>query len=85
MSASPALIDKKTVRSAVAPVAHAFETLYAGIPVCPICFWICWATPADAWNRHPAAITSMSWMVTPPSSSAAMALVDARSIASWSG
>jgi hypothetical protein len=30
-----------TVRSAVAPVAHALATLKTGMPNCPICFCTC--------------------------------------------
>ena len=55
------------VRSAVAPVAHAFETLYTGMPVWPICFCSAWPIAA-AWPiRLPAASTPMSFIVTPPS------------------
>jgi len=31
---------KKTVRTAVAPVAHALATLKTWMPVWPICFWM---------------------------------------------
>ena len=84
MSASPALIDRKTVRTAVAPVAHALSTLYTGMPVWPICFWTCWPMPPWA-NMQPAASTPMSWMVTPPSASAFIDASDARSMTSFSG
>ena len=38
ISHSPALMAMTTVRSAVAPVAQALETLKTGMPVWPICF-----------------------------------------------
>jgi hypothetical protein len=72
------------VRTAVAPVAHALATLNTGMPVWPICFWICWPMPDDALNNEPAPMTSMSWMVTPPSARAPSAAMDARSITSLS-
>ena len=84
MSASPALIVSNTVRNAVAPVAHALATLYTGMPVWPICFCNCWPTPACELKRLPAASTPMSWMVTPPSSSAPIADSLARSMRSLS-
>ena len=74
-----------TVRRAVAPVAHALDTLYTGMPVWPICFCTCWPMPELAWNRVPHDRMSMSEMVTPPSSSAPKAAVVAKSTASWSG
>ncbi len=40
MSHSPAFTAMIATRSAVAPVAHALETLNTGMPVWPICFWI---------------------------------------------
>ena len=83
MSLSPALTDMIAVRSAVAPVAQAFDTLYTGMPVWPTCFWICWPMPPEP-IRLPAAMTPMSAMVTPPSASAAITASDARSTTSWS-
>ena len=50
MSHSPALRDMITVRSAVAPVAHALDTLNTGMPVWPICFWSAWPMPSA--GRH---------------------------------
>ena len=76
MSHSPALTAMIAVRSAVAPVAQALATLYTGMPVWPICFWICWPMPALACIRQPAASTPMSFIVTPPSASAASAASD---------
>src|SRR6056297_732476 len=83
MSHSPALIAMIAVRSAVAPVAQAFDTLNTGMPVWPTCFWICWPMPPDP-IRLPAASTPMSAMVTPPSASAAMTASEARSTTSRS-
>src|SRR6476646_8782050 len=54
------------------------------MPVCPICFWSCWPTPACALKRLPAPSTPMSWMVTPASVSAPFADSLARSMRSFS-
>src|SRR5688572_9831011 len=85
MSHSPALIAMIAVRSAVAPVAHALDTLNTGMPVWPICFCSIWPMGAPAPMRLPAARMPMSFMVTPPSASAAMAASAARSTVSRSG
>ena len=84
MSASPALMAINTVRTAVAPVAHALATLYTGIPVWPICFCSRWPSMAFASNSEPTARMPMSKMETSPSSSAASAASEARSIESLS-
>ena len=73
------------MRRAVAPVAHALVTLNTGMPVWPICFCTRWPMPDWAWKSVPAPITSMSWMVTPPSANASMHAREARSTASSSG
>ena len=41
-SASPAFTAMMVWRSAVAPVAHALDTLYTGMPYWPICCSRCW-------------------------------------------
>src|SRR5688500_5572897 len=85
MSHSPALIAMMAVRSAVAPVAQALDTLNTGMPVWPICFCSIWPMGAPAPMRLPAARMPMSRMVTPPSARAAMAASAARSTVSRSG
>jgi hypothetical protein len=85
MSHSPALIAMIAVRNAVAPVAHALETLYTGMPVWPICFCSAWPIPRPPPIRLPAASTPMSFIVTPPSARAACAASAARSTVSSSG
>ena len=72
------------VRSAVAPVAQALATLYTGMPVWPICFCSAWPMPPGP-TRQPAARMPMSFIVTPPSASAASAASAARSTWSLSG
>ena len=85
MSASPALTAMTATRRAVAPVAQALATLYTGMPVWPSCFCSCWPMPALACIRLPAAMTPMSFMVTPPSARAPRTASEARSTRSWSG
>src|SRR5436190_19052174 len=54
------------------------------MPVWPTCFWICWPTPPPP-SRLPAAMTPISFIVTPPSFSAALTASAARSTTSLSG
>src|SRR5688572_1623195 len=54
------------------------------MPVWPICFCSCWPMPPEPM-RLPAASTPMSFMVTPPSFSAARAASAPRSTMSLSG
>src|SRR5687767_9703407 len=54
------------------------------MPVWPICFWMRWPTMPLASYSDPTAITSMSWIVTPPSSRASRAAPAPRSIRSLS-
>ena len=72
------------VRSAVAPVAQALDTLYTGTPVWPICFCSCWPNPPPP-IRLPAPITPMSFIDTPASLRAACTASAARSTVSLSG
>ena len=84
MSASPALMAMMTVRTAEAPVAQALLTLYTGMPVWPICFWMRWPR-VNISNWLPTAMTFMSWMVASASVMAARETSDARSTTSFSG
>src|SRR5947209_7396837 len=54
------------------------------MPVWPIWRWSRWPIPALASARQPAASTSMSWIVTPPSSIAPRAASQPRSTTSLS-